>query len=198
MGKSWEIVDVAAVSWPDVSLHCPRIHTYSHTQQFSKINCVIPTRPSSESDRRWLDSDLYETVTHVRNEAILASPTRRHWYERRGSRRHGLLGRREDVACGRRARYVLRTLDSEVHPSCIHGLKHFFGRSGVALRDAELLERFCPACTRDCKGFHVRFRTSPNCSATSSAVTIEPSSTARCPDSRLARSKGLRPPRRCR
>jgi hypothetical protein len=52
------------------------------------------------------------------------------------------LGRREDVACRRRARYVLRTLDAEVHPSCVHGLKHFFGRSGAALRDAELLERF--------------------------------------------------------
>jgi hypothetical protein len=36
---------------------------------------------------------------------------------------------------------VLRTLDSEVHPSCIHGLKHFFGGSGVALRNTELLER---------------------------------------------------------
>ena len=57
-----------------------------------------------------------------------------HWRERRGSCRHGLLGRREDVASGRRTRYVLRTLDSEVHPSCIHGLKHFFGRSGMALR----------------------------------------------------------------
>jgi hypothetical protein len=52
-----------------------------------------------------------------------------HWCERRGSRRHGLLGRREDVVCGGRTRYVLCTLDSEVHPSCIHGLKHFFGRS---------------------------------------------------------------------
>ena len=104
------------------------------------------------------------------------------WCERRGSRRHGLLGRREDVACGRRTRYVLRTLNSEVHPSCIHGLKHFFGRSGVALRDAELFERFRPPCTRDCKGFHVETRTSPNCSATSSALTIEPSSTTRCPD----------------
>jgi hypothetical protein len=41
------------------------------------------------------------------------------------------------------------------YPSCIHGLKHFLGRSGVALRDAELLERFRPPCTRDCKGFHV-------------------------------------------
>jgi hypothetical protein len=81
-----------------------------------------------------------------------------HWCERRGSRRHGLLGRRKDVACGRRTRYVLRTLDSEVHPSCIHGLKHFFGRSGVALRDAELLERFRPPCTRDCKGFHVEIQ----------------------------------------
>jgi hypothetical protein len=78
-----------------------------------------------------------------------------HWCERRGSRRHGLVGRREDVACGRRTRYVLCTLDSEVHPSCIHGIKHFFGRSGVTLRDAELLERFRPPCARDCKGFHV-------------------------------------------
>src|ERR1700716_402892 len=69
-----------------------------------------------------------------------------HWCERGGSRRHGLLGRREHVACGRRTRYVLRTLDSKVHPSCINGLKHFFGRSGVALRDAELLERFRPPC----------------------------------------------------
>jgi hypothetical protein len=48
-------------------------------------------------------------------------------------RRHGLLGRCEDVACGRRTRYVLGTLDSEVHPSCVHGLKHFLGRSGAAL-----------------------------------------------------------------
>src|SRR5579863_5242294 len=47
--------------------------------------------------------------------------------------------RREDVACGRRTRYVLRPRDSEIHPPCIHGLKHFFGRSSVARRDAELL-----------------------------------------------------------
>jgi len=36
-----------------------------------------------------------------------------HWCKRRSSHRHGLLGRREDIACGRRTRYVLRTLDSE-------------------------------------------------------------------------------------
>ena len=53
---------------------------------------------------------------------------------------------------------MLGTLDSEVHPSCIHGLKHFFGRSGVALRNAELLERFRPPFTRDCKGFHVEIQ----------------------------------------
>src|SRR6516225_6639133 len=67
----------------------------------------------------------------------------------------GVLCSLEYIACGRRTRHVLRTLDSEVHPSCIPGLKHFFGRSGVALRDAELLERLRPPCTRDCKGFHV-------------------------------------------
>jgi hypothetical protein len=44
------------------------------------------------------------------------------------------------VACGRRTRYVLRTLGPEVHPSCIHGLKHFLGRSGVALRETELVQ----------------------------------------------------------
>ena len=53
---------------------------------------------------------------------------------------------------------MLRTLDSEVHPSCIHGLKHLFGRSGAALRDTELLECFRPLCTRDCKGFHVEIQ----------------------------------------
>ena len=67
----------------------------------------------------------------------------------------GLLSSREYIACGRRTRYVLRTRDSEVHPSRVDALKHFFGRSSVALRDAELLERFRPPCTRDCKGFYV-------------------------------------------
>src|SRR6185312_2560148 len=70
----------------------------------------------------------------------------------------GVLCRREYIACGGSTRYLLRTLDSEVHPSCIHGLKHFFGRSGLALRDAELLERFRPPCTRDCEGFHVELQ----------------------------------------
>jgi hypothetical protein len=47
MGKSWEIdAEGATVSWPHVSPHCPEIHTYGHTQQFTKINCVIPTLPS--------------------------------------------------------------------------------------------------------------------------------------------------------
>ena len=53
---------------------------------------------------------------------------------------------------------MLRTFASEVHPSRVHGLKHFFGRSGVALRDANLFERFRPACTRDRKGFHVEIQ----------------------------------------
>src|SRR5271154_3233556 len=75
---------------------------------------------------------------------------------RRDLRLGGVLCSLEYIACGRRTCYVLRTLGSEVHPSRVHGLKHFFGRSGVALRDAELLERFRPRYTRDCKGFHVK------------------------------------------
>ena len=59
----------------------------------------------------------------------------------------GLLSSREYIACGRRTRYVLRTRDSELHPSRVHALKHFFGRSSLALRDAELLERFRPPCS---------------------------------------------------
>ena len=40
MGKSWESTPSGAVvSWPHVSLHCPEIHTYSHTQQFTKKLC---------------------------------------------------------------------------------------------------------------------------------------------------------------
>ncbi len=88
----------------------------------------------------------------------------------------------EDVACGRRTRYVLRILGSEVHPSCIHGLKHFFGRSGAALRDAELLERFRPPCTRDCEGFNVEIQDFTQLLRYFTAVTIEPSSTTRRPD----------------
>jgi hypothetical protein len=44
MGKSWEFdAQREEVSLPRVSLHCPRVHTYSHTQQFTKLICVIPT-----------------------------------------------------------------------------------------------------------------------------------------------------------
>ena len=52
----------------------------------------------------------------------------------------------------------LSTLDSEVHPSRIHSPQTFLRQVGVALRDAELLERFCPPCTRDCEGFHVEIQ----------------------------------------
>jgi hypothetical protein len=62
---------------------------------------------------------------------------------------------RKHIAGGRRTRYVLRTRDSEVHPSRVNALTHFFGSSSVALRNAELLERFRPPCTWDCKGFYV-------------------------------------------
>ena len=67
----------------------------------------------------------------------------------------GVLCGREHITCGLRTRDVLRARDSEVHASRVNALKHFFGGSSVALRDAELLERFRPASTRECKGFHV-------------------------------------------
>ena len=70
----------------------------------------------------------------------------------------GVLCSREHIACGRRTHYVLRTSDSEAHPSRVNALIHFFGRSGVALWDAELLERFRPPGTRDCKGLYVAFQ----------------------------------------
>jgi hypothetical protein len=40
----------------------------------------------------------------------------------------------EYVACGRRTRYVLRTFDSEVHPSCIHGLSMRMAERPIELR----------------------------------------------------------------
>ena len=67
----------------------------------------------------------------------------------------GVLCSRKHIACGRRTRHVLCTRDSEVHPSRVNALIHFFGRPSVALRDAELLERFRPPCTWDCEGFYV-------------------------------------------
>jgi len=47
MGKSWEIdAEEVAVSLPHVAPLYPKIHTYSHTQPFTKINCVILTHHS--------------------------------------------------------------------------------------------------------------------------------------------------------
>jgi hypothetical protein len=77
---------------------------------------------------------------------------------RRTLRLGGVLCSLEYIACGRRTRYALCALDAEVHPSCIDGLKHLFGRSGMALRDAELFERFRPPCTWYCKGLHVEIQ----------------------------------------
>src|SRR5271170_3632766 len=77
---------------------------------------------------------------------------------RRDLRLGGVLCSLEYIACGRRTSYALCILGSEVHPSRVHGLKHFFGGSGVALRDAELFECFRPPFTRDCKGFHVEIQ----------------------------------------
>jgi len=51
MGKSWESTRKGAVvSLPHISSSGPSIHTYSHTHQFTRINCVIPTL-SSDRER---------------------------------------------------------------------------------------------------------------------------------------------------
>jgi hypothetical protein len=47
--------DVAVVSCPYLSPSCPTIHTYSNTQQYSKIICVIPTFYSDRESGKWLD-----------------------------------------------------------------------------------------------------------------------------------------------
>jgi hypothetical protein len=65
MGKPWEIDAGGRRSWPHVFLHCPRVHTYGHTQQFPKIICVIPLLPRSENEGRWLDSDPELTLVNV-------------------------------------------------------------------------------------------------------------------------------------
>jgi hypothetical protein len=46
----------ATVSWSHITLHCPEIHTYSHTQQFTRINCVNSHALLIVRDRGWLDS----------------------------------------------------------------------------------------------------------------------------------------------
>jgi hypothetical protein len=44
MGKSWELTlrgrRFHGLTYPPL---CPEIHAYSHTRQFTKMNCVIPT-----------------------------------------------------------------------------------------------------------------------------------------------------------
>jgi hypothetical protein len=47
---------------------------------------------------------------------------------------------------------MLRASDAEVHPARIDGLEHRFSRSGLALRDTELLERCRPLGPRDGEG----------------------------------------------
>jgi hypothetical protein len=56
----------AAVSWPHVTLHCPGIHTYSHTQQFTRINCVIPTLHSYRERSQVAGLDPLPPVVGVR------------------------------------------------------------------------------------------------------------------------------------
>ena len=68
----------------------------------------------------------------------------------------GILCSRKYIACGCRSRYVFRTRGSEIHPTRVDALVHLLGRPSVAIRDADLLERFRPACTRNCKGSYVK------------------------------------------
>ena len=50
--------EVVAVSWPHASPLCPEIHTYSDTQRFTKIDCVIPSIQIGRSARLRLDGTL--------------------------------------------------------------------------------------------------------------------------------------------
>ena len=54
------------VSWHHVSLHCPGDHTYSHTQQFTKIICVIATLTSQREQSRVAGLDPNLRVARVR------------------------------------------------------------------------------------------------------------------------------------
>jgi hypothetical protein len=64
MGKSWEIDAAERRSHGlTVSLHCPGDHTYSHTQQFTRINCVIPTLSSDRERPRVAGLDPLLTPT---------------------------------------------------------------------------------------------------------------------------------------
>jgi hypothetical protein len=88
------------------------------------------------------------------------------WCERHGSRRHGLLGSREDVACGHRTRYVLGTLDSEVPPFCIHGLNNSSAGPVCPFGILNCSTAFAHPARGTAKAFTSRFWTSPNCAAT--------------------------------
>jgi hypothetical protein len=41
-------------------LHCPGDPTYSHTQQFTRINCVVPTLSSERKRPRVAGLDPYQ------------------------------------------------------------------------------------------------------------------------------------------
>jgi hypothetical protein len=72
MGESWENdAHGAAV----LSRHFAKNHTYSHTQQFPEIFCVIPTLPRSESDRRWLDQTPEGPLAHDRLQEKICADT---------------------------------------------------------------------------------------------------------------------------
>ena len=76
MGKSWEFdAHSAAVESPHVSLHCPKNHTYSHTQQFAggwtrsqadRRECPLAARGSRfDRDYDW-DSRNLDSVSTKR------------------------------------------------------------------------------------------------------------------------------------
>jgi hypothetical protein len=119
------------------------------------------------------------------------------WCERCGSRRHGFRAAvKTSLADVVPATCSVLSTPRSIHPA--------FTASNIS--SAGPVWPFgMPNCSNACahpargtaKAFTSRFRTSPNCSATSSGLTIEPSSTTRRPD-HVARSEELRPPRQCR
>ena len=86
------------------------------------------------------------------------------------------------------------------HPTRVHRLEHFFGRSGAALRDTELLERFRPFPHAGLRkgNLHLEIQDFTQLLRHFIRGDHQNQVRPRAAPTTPARSKGLRPPHRCR